>query len=114
MEAGLKSAIPGAVRTVEVGSEGSEGGVILMLITRRGLEPLAVRALRAIANIMTPASELFTVSPQDTADEALRLLGSHDIDQLPVLDGRELAGLLRRQDILRWLSLHLEGVRAEE
>jgi Zn-dependent protease/CBS domain-containing protein len=61
-----------------------------------------------VGRIMTAASELITVSPDAPADEALRLLGTHDVDQLPVMRGRELTGLLRRQDLLRWLSFQTE------
>jgi Zn-dependent protease/CBS domain-containing protein len=102
----------GDQRSFPVVDGGRLSGLVTLTDVRR--VPEAEWDRTPIANIMTPASELYTVRPQDTADEALRLLGSHDIDQLPVLEGRELAGLLRRQDILRWLSLHLDGVRAEE
>jgi Zn-dependent protease len=61
--------------------------------------------------IMTPADELSTVEPDDAADEALRALGSRDVDQLPVMEGDRLVGVLRRQDLLRWLSLHAGGPR---
>jgi CBS domain-containing protein len=36
----------------------------------------------------------------------LLLLAQRDVNQLPVLDGERLVGLLRREDILKWLSLH--------
>ncbi|MFW6049958.1 MAG: site-2 protease family protein [Myxococcota bacterium] len=57
--------------------------------------------------IMTPASDLSTVAADDAADEALRALASRDVDQLPVMEGDRLVGMVRRQDLVRWLSLHL-------
>jgi CBS domain-containing protein len=56
--------------------------------------------------IMTPAAELACVSPRQDAAEALALLARRDVNQLPVLDGDKLVGLLRREDLLKWLSLH--------
>ena len=56
--------------------------------------------------IMTPAAELACVSPRQDAAEALAILAQRDVNQLPVLDGDKLVGLLRREDVLKWLSLH--------
>lgn len=60
-----------------------------------------------LEQIMTPADDLVTVEIGDPADEALRMLGEREVDQLPVLEGGRLAGVLRRQDLVKWLSLHL-------
>lgn len=61
----------------------------------------------AVSQIMTPAGSLETVTMDEPAAEALRKLGAREMDQVPVVerDG-SLLGLVRRQDILRWLSLH--------
>jgi Zn-dependent protease/CBS domain-containing protein len=64
-----------------------------------------------VGQIMTPAADLWTVTPETPAVEALQLLGTQDVDQVPVMKGPQLVGVLRRQDLLRWLSLHLEGVQ---
>jgi hypothetical protein len=37
--------------------------------------------------------------------EAFRKLSLRDIDQLPVLEGDRLVGLLRRADLMRWLEM---------
>lgn len=64
-------------------------------------------ALTEVADIMTPVGSFETVGVDQPAVEALRLLGEREGDQVPVVerDGA-LLGLVRRQDILRWLSLH--------
>jgi CBS domain-containing protein len=59
-----------------------------------------------VADIMTPADKLITVTSQDDAAEAMRKLSRRDVNQLPVMDGNHLIGLLRRRDIVRWLQLH--------
>jgi Zn-dependent protease len=56
--------------------------------------------------IMTPASELACVSADQDAAEALAVLAQRNVNQLPVLDAGKLVGLLRREDVLKWLSLY--------
>jgi CBS domain-containing protein len=54
---------------------------------------------------MTSADQLLTATPDEDAAEALNKLMGHDVRQLPVLRDGELAGLLRRRDIVKWLQL---------
>jgi Zn-dependent protease/predicted transcriptional regulator len=61
------------------------------------------------ADIMTPTAQLICVSANQDAAEALALLAQHDVNQLPVLEGEKLVGLLRREDVLKWLSMHEAG-----
>lgn len=60
---------------------------------------------RTVRDIMTPASDLVTLSPSEEADDALHKLQQRDVRQLPVLEDGRLTGMLRRRDILRWLQL---------
>lgn len=60
----------------------------------------------SVSEIMTPAAAVVTVAPEQDAVEALSILGRRDLNQLPVVKNTELLGLLRREDILKWLSLH--------
>jgi Zn-dependent protease/CBS domain-containing protein len=62
-----------------------------------------------VSEIMTPASELMTLTPAEDADEAMHKLRQRDVRQLPVLENGHLTGLLRRRDILRWLQLQADG-----
>jgi CBS domain-containing protein len=57
---------------------------------------------------MTPADRLTVVGPGADASEALRLLTSRDVRQLPVVENGRLLGMLRRRDIIRWLRLQSE------
>lgn len=63
-----------------------------------------------VQQIMTPASKLTTVAPEEDAADALSLLSQRDVRQLPVVHNGELVGVLRRRDIVRWLQLHSEEV----
>jgi len=60
---------------------------------------------RLVHEIMTPVSELETTTPYEEASDAFNKLAGRDVRQLPVLEGGQLVGLLRRQDVMRWLSL---------
>lgn len=64
-----------------------------------------------VHQIMTPSEELEVISPREDATEALEKISRRDINQVPVVQNGELVGLLRRQDIMRWLQLHSEGIR---
>jgi Zn-dependent protease/CBS domain-containing protein len=59
-----------------------------------------------VGQIMTPADELLVVRPEDDAAEALQKLSQRDVRQLPVMRNGDMVGLLRRQDITRWLQFH--------
>ncbi len=63
-----------------------------------------------VHEIMTPANELVLVSPQEEATDALEKLVHRDVNQMPVVQGSRLVGMLARRDILRWLQLHSEEV----
>jgi Zn-dependent protease/CBS domain-containing protein len=68
-------------------------------VTRDRWEQTTVR------EIMTPAEQVETVSPESDAADAMQTLTRRDVRQLPVLDGTRLVGVLRRQDLVRWLQL---------
>ena len=66
-----------------------------------------------VEQIMTPHDPLKALSPNADATDALRLLNDPEAHELLVVDGNRLLGLVRRQDVLRWLSIHLDPARAE-
>lgn len=49
------------------------------------------------------------IHPTEDAQFALRKLGEIDVDQLPVVEGELLSGMLSRSDLARWLELHVGG-----
>jgi Zn-dependent protease/predicted transcriptional regulator len=68
-------------------------------VNRSQWESLTVR------EIMTPRDELLTVTPHDDGAQAFDTLMQRDVRQLPVLENGEWIGLLRRNDLVRWLQL---------
>jgi CBS domain-containing protein len=49
---------------------------------------------------------LLTMQADTDTFDALSLMGQRGVNQLPVLDGTRLVGLLRREDLVGWLALH--------
>ncbi len=60
-----------------------------------------------VEQIMT-RQPLYTVSPEDTLDKAMRLLSEHDINQVIIEQQEQCAGILKRADIIDYLELNQE------
>jgi Zn-dependent protease/CBS domain-containing protein len=67
--------------------------------------PPAERARVAVAQVMSSRDSLISVRPDAPLRDAVELLAEHDLEQLPVLDGSRLVGLLTRADVMRQLQL---------
>ena len=61
-----------------------------------------------VDDIMTPAPSLLTMSGSEPALEALMKLAEREINQIPVVENRRLVGMVRREDIMKWLSLRTD------
>ncbi len=48
--------------------------------------------------------EVITIGADDSVEEALRVMKDHAVRRLPVIDGRDLVGVISLQDIARNLS----------
>ena len=59
----------------------------------------------AVGAIMTPASDVSIATPQEDAADALREMTRRGVRQLPVVESARVIGILRRQDIVKWLHL---------
>ena len=72
--------------------------------------------LRSIAAVHTVgellesrgAVDLISVSPSDSADQAIKLMRQHEISQLPVLDHRRSVGSIRELTVARLLHARLD------
>lgn len=69
--------------------------------------PRSEWASTSVSAVMTPRARLVVCVPQEDAHDAIKRLGERDVDQLPVLEGDRLVGMLSRADIARWLELHI-------
>jgi len=58
-----------------------------------------------VADVMTPASRLEVVDVDETALEALDHLGAGQVDELPVTHDHALFGVVRHDDIVKWVSM---------
>lgn len=74
----------------------------------RGLERGAW-STRRVRDIMTPAARLIRIGPREDVFKALSLLGEGKVNQIPVFEKEHVVGLIRREDILKWLSLYQNG-----
>jgi Zn-dependent protease len=62
----------------------------------------------AVRDIMVPADKLAFAGPHEDAGEVLSRLAGRDLNQLPVLEDGRVRGLVRREDILKWLALYAD------
>jgi Zn-dependent protease/CBS domain-containing protein len=62
-----------------------------------------------VRDIMTPLERVTWVNPGQDALEALAVLAQKNVNQLPVIENGRVRGLVRREDILKWLSLYGEA-----
>jgi Zn-dependent protease/CBS domain-containing protein len=54
---------------------------------------------------MTPFERLKTVAPDEEAMKVLQMMGEADLNQVPVVEGRLLRGMVSRADILRMIQV---------
>ena len=69
------------------------------------------RETKTVSDIMTPKSDLVTISPDDPANDALNEISKRSIRQLVVLQDGKLFGLVRRRDIVRYLQLQSDEIQ---
>ncbi len=87
----------------------AEGDTLSGIVTLSDVKGLPREAWydTPVSKIMT-RSPLYSVSPDDDLMAAMRLIGDHHLNQLLVLDGGRLVGMIRRADILRYLHVSQE------
>ena len=85
-----------------------DNGKLLGLVCLEDIRKIPRQVWHAtpVRDIMTPAERLSTIAMDADAAEALQRLSRLSVNQLPVIDDGELEGLIRREDILKWLSLY--------
>jgi len=61
-----------------------------------------------VGEVMTPWEKLATVSVEDDGNTVLTSMNTHNVGQLPVVEGDRLMGMLRRGDVIRFMQLRGE------
>jgi Zn-dependent protease/CBS domain-containing protein len=82
------------------------GEQLLGLITLSDIRrvPREDWAKTTVYRAMTPVDRLKTVGPSSQLPEVLALMATGDINQVPILDGRLLQGIVHRSDVLRYIQ----------
>jgi CBS domain-containing protein len=82
---------------------------LLGMMTMRNLRRFAISqwTRTSIREAMTPAERVCTLSPETSADDALRMLIEQDHDLLPVVGNARLLGVIRRRDLLLHIQMKL-------
>jgi Zn-dependent protease len=65
-----------------------------------------------VDRVMTKTKDMTTLDRSDDAAHAFELLASLDVGQLPVVEDGRFLGLVRRQELMRWLTLRGPESRA--
>jgi Zn-dependent protease len=89
---------------------GVEGGDAIGLITLSDLHkhPRDQWDQISVFRAMTPKERLITVTPRTPAIEALQSMAEHNINQLPVVSGRDVEGLLTRAALIRAIQFRAD------
>ena len=87
-----------------------DSGRIVGLITSHEIKGVARDrwAMTLLSDVMRPIGQLRTVQPDMLAIDALTLMGREDVNQLPVMDGNRLAGIISRDRIVKYLYTRKE------
>jgi Zn-dependent protease/CBS domain-containing protein len=91
-----------------------DNGNLLGLLTLHEVKhvPRESWPVTPLRDVMVPWERLRTTEPGDSLLDALDLMNSWGIHQLPVVEGTTLRGLVSREDLLRRLTVHLEVGKA--
>ncbi len=98
--------LPTGTRAYFVGDDGEVQGLVT-LSDARNLAREQWRNTR-VSDIMTPADKLVSVEPGTGAEEVLRLINEHKLNQIPVMDNGRVVGWIDRRRLLGTIEMRLE------
>ncbi|HEY4685617.1 MAG TPA: site-2 protease family protein [Dehalococcoidia bacterium] len=86
------------------------GSELLGLVTLQDLRqvPREEWPTTSVYRAMTPLSKLRTASMRDDLPYVLAQMAAGDVNQVPLMDGRELIGLIHRSDVIRYIQVRQE------
>jgi CBS domain-containing protein len=62
----------------------------------------------SVYRVMTPMSELHSVTMKDDLPKVLAEMAAGDFNQVPLLEGKKLLGLIHRADVIRYIQVRQE------
>jgi Zn-dependent protease len=85
-----------------------DGGRLVGLVCLKDVHRLAREEWdrQSVGDIMTSAADVATVGPDDDGLAALNALNRRNVNQVPVVDSGRVIGIVRREDVLRWLAVY--------
>jgi Zn-dependent protease/CBS domain-containing protein len=97
--------LPYGLRSMPV--EATQGGRFAGLVTLADIRQVSRGAWSQtpVSRVMVPLERLHVVSPEQQLSEVLPLMAERDVNQLPVVQNGQLAGMLSRDVVLRVLSV---------
>jgi Zn-dependent protease/predicted transcriptional regulator len=87
-----------------------ENGQVAGLVTSHEIKELERPRwpYTTLSDIMRPLDQLHTVAPATPVMEALETMGRDDVNQLPVVSGNHLDGIITRANVLQFLQTRTE------
>jgi Zn-dependent protease/predicted transcriptional regulator len=61
--------------------------------------------LKRVEEVMTPQSDLLTISPQESLAEALKRMTVEEVDQILVMENDRMVGLITKTGLLRFIQI---------
>jgi Zn-dependent protease/predicted transcriptional regulator len=88
----------------------AQNGQVAGLVTAHEIKELerARWPYTTLSDIMRPLDQLHTVAPTTPVMEALETMGRDDVNQLPVVSGSHLDGIITRANVLQFLQTRAE------
>ena len=85
----------------------TQGDQLVGLITLRDIRhcPQEQWEQTPVGDVMTPVEQLHAISPEESLSNVLSLMVTQDVNQLPVMQNNHLIGVLRRDDIMRFIEV---------
>jgi CBS domain-containing protein len=88
----------------------SDNGHLRGLLTLREITAVPQRkwGLTTAEQVMVPFERLARVAPDIELMEALQMMDSANVNQLPVVEGEDIVGTLSREQVLHYVRLRAE------
>jgi CBS domain-containing protein len=87
-----------------------QNGEIIGLVTAHEVKNLERQRwpYTTLYDVMRPLNQIHTVAPSTPVMEALETMGRDDVNQLPVVSGNHLDGIVTRANVIQFLQTRAE------